>query len=246
MTRRRGFLAVALLCIALGALAGSRPLGAQEALPSKPPIADSLTWSFRGSLMIFPEENGPKQGAPTPLLPSPGAALAYRLWGPLEAELSLDLYFTHYGYNWTLDRPEPIEIENRSAFVLGALTGLQLGGHFPLKGIAGDRTSLRLYAGPAADLRIVLIAADLNEADLVKDDPAAAPMQTDAVREYFWSEGRWFLPFVGAGFDFAVNDAVYAGIDFRVWFPVYRLWTGENLPALEGWRFGPAFRITLR
>jgi hypothetical protein len=214
-----------------------------ETLPSKAPsFADSLTWSFRGTLMIFPEENGPKQGAPTPLLPSPGAALAYRLWGPLEAELSLDLYFTHYGYNWTLDRPVPIEIENRSAFVLGALTGLQLGGRIPL----GNKTVLRLYVGPSADLRIVLIAADLNDADLVKDDPAGAPMQTDAVRDYFWGEGRWFLPFAGAGLDFAVNNAVFVGIDFRVWFPVYRLWTGENLPATEGWRFGPAFRITLR
>jgi hypothetical protein len=192
--------------------------------------------------MIFPESNGPKQGGPTPILPSPGAALAYRLWGPLEVELSLDMYFTHYGYDWALSRPMPVEIENRSAFVLGAVTGFQLGLRIPL----GSKARLRLYGGPAADLRLVLIAADLNAADLVKDDPLGAPMQTDAVREYFWGQGRWFFPFAGAGFDFLMNDHIFAGIDFRVWFPAYRRWTGETLPTLEGWRFGPAFRITLQ
>jgi hypothetical protein len=177
-----------------------------------------------------------------PLLPSPGAALACRLWGPLEAEISLDLYGTHYGYDWELGRPLPVELENRSALVLGALTGLQMGTRFSL----GGGRDLRLYAGPAADLRLVVIAADLNASDLLPDDPSDAPMQTNAVRDYFWKEGRWFFPFAGAGFDFPLNDGFSFGIDFRVWFPVYRLWTAENLPSLEGWRFGPALRITLR
>jgi hypothetical protein len=204
--------------------------------------ADSLTLSFRGTLMILPEANGPGLGAPLPLLPSPGVALAYGIRGPLELELSLDLYFTHYSYDWDLARPLPVELENRSAFVAGALTGLQLGARIPL----GERGRLRFYAGPAADIRMVFIAGGLNDADLVKDDPAGAPMQTDAVRKYFWERGRWLLPFAGAGYDFPVNDSIFVGIDLRVWFPVYRLWTGEDLPPLEGWRFGPAFRITLR
>jgi hypothetical protein len=223
------------------AFAGGRDAGAEQP-PEKTLFRDRLTWSFRGTLMVFPEENGPRRGAPMPLLPSPGAALACRLWGPLEAELSLDLYFTHYGYDWELERALPVEIENRSAFVLGALSGLQLGMRLPL----GNRGALRLYAGPAADLRLVLVAADLNDVDLVEDDPSGAPMQTNAVRDYFWEEGRWFFPFAGVGFDFPVNEGFFFGVDFRLWVPVYRYWTGEDLPPLEGWRFGPAFRITLR
>lgn len=202
----------------------------------------SFTWSFRGTLMIFPEENGPASGAPMPLLSVPGAALAYRFRESCEAEFSLDLYLTRYGYDWKLDRPVPVELENRSAFVLGALAGVRLGVYVPL----GSRGILRIYAGPAADLRLVLLAADLNESDLIPNDPSGAPMQTSAVRNYFWAGGRWFLPFAGAGFDIPVNDDLLVGIDFRVWFPVYRCWTGEDLPPLEGWRFGPAFKITLR
>jgi hypothetical protein len=228
-------------CLFAALLLPGAPAGARDGEAAETAFIGPFTWSFQATLMIFPEQNGPRRGAPTPLLPSPGAALARRIWGPLEAELSLDLYFTHYAYDRELKRPVPIEIENRSAFVLGALTGLRLGLNLP----AGKGT-LRIYAGPAADLRLTLIAADLNGPDLAGDDPAAAPAQTRAVRDYFWSGGRWFFPFAGAGFDFPVNDSLLAGIDFRVWFPVYRCWTGERLPALEGWRFGPAFRITPR
>jgi hypothetical protein len=239
---RPGFCVLVLLTLGIIVLGSPQHLSAQDEPPSSPSFAGSLTLSFRGTLMILPEANGPGRGAPLPLLPSPGVALAYPLWGPLEAELSLDLYFTHYGYDWGLARPIPVEIENRSAFVAGVLTGFQLGARIPL----GERGSLRFYAGPAVDIRLVFIASGLNDADLVKNDPAGAPMQTGAVRKYFWGQGRWFLPFVGAGYDFAVNDKILAGIDFRVWVPIYRLWTGEALPALEGWRFGPALRITLR
>jgi hypothetical protein len=228
----------------ISALADGAPAGPDQAGPPERPEKSPgrLTWSFTGTLLVFPEENGPRRGAPMPLLPSPGAALACRLWGPLEAALSLDLYFTHYGYDWDLGRPLPVEIENRSAFVLGALTGLRAGVRIPL----GSRGALRLYAGPAADLRLVVTAEDLHESDLSPDDPSGAPMQTDAVRDYMWGEGRWFFPFAGIGGDFPVNDRFLFGIDFRVWFPVYRYWTGEDLPPLEGWRFGPAFTITLR
>jgi hypothetical protein len=203
---------------------------------------DRFSWAVHGSLLIFPEENGPNRGAPTPILPSPGASLAYRFWGPLSAEASLDLYFTHYGYDFELDRAIPVEVENRSAFVLGPILGFSLTGHVPV----GERFGLRFSGGFATDLRIVTLAFDLNDADLVEDDPRGAPMQTNAVRDYFWDQCRWLLPVLGAGFDAALNEKFTLGLDFRVWFPLYRLWTGEDLPGLEGWRFGPGFRITVR
>jgi hypothetical protein len=192
--------------------------------------------------LVFPEENGPRRGAPTPILPSPGASLAYRFWGPLSVEASLDLYFTHYGYDFELDRPMPVEIENRSAFVLGPILGFSLASRIPI----GERFGIRFSGGLAMDLRIVTLAFDLNEADLVADDPGGAPMQTDAVRDYFWDQCRWLLPVLGAGFDLALNEKFTLGLDFRVWFPLYRIWTGEDLPGLEGWRFGSGFRITVR
>jgi hypothetical protein len=225
------------------------PLSAQEDLPPEPEAGreasrfrDRLSWAFHGSLLIFPEENGPNRGAPAPILPSPGASLACRIWGPFFAETSLDLYFTHYGYDFDLGRPVPAEIENRSAFVLGPILGFSLTGRIP----AGERFGFRLSGGLAMDLRIVMPAFDLNDADLVEGDPRGAPMQTDAVRDYFWDQCRWLLPVLGAGFDAALNERFTLGLDFRVWFPLYRLWTGEDLPGMEGWRFGPGFRVTVR
>jgi hypothetical protein len=204
-------------------------------------LKDRLSWAAHGSLLVFPEENGPRRGAPTPILPSPGASLAYRFWGPLSVEASLDLYFTHYGYDFELGRPMPVEVENRSAFVFGPILGFSLVSRIPL----GKRFGIRLSGGLAADLRIVTLAFDLNEADLVEDDPGGAPMQTNAVRDYFWDQYRWLLPVLGAGFDAALNEKFTLGLDFRVWFPLYRIWSGEDLPGPEGWRFGPGFRITV-
>jgi hypothetical protein len=36
------------------------------------------------------------------------------------------------------------------------------------------------------------------------------------------------------------------GLDGRVWFPLYRLWTAEDLSPMEGWRFGVGFTASFR
>jgi hypothetical protein len=232
----RGVLILILLAFPLCPLFSQEPDGKESG------FRDRFSWAVHGSLLIFPEGNGPRRGSPSPVLPSPGASLAYRFWGPLSAEASLDLYFTHYGYDFELDRAIPVEIENRSAFVLGPVLGFSLTSRVPV----GKRFGFRFSGGLAMDLRIVSLAFDLNDADLVEDDPRGAPMQVEAVRDYFWDQGRWLLPVLGAGFDLALNERFTLGLEFRVWFPLYRLWSGEDLPGPEGWRFGPGFRISLR
>ncbi|MDR2257580.1 MAG: hypothetical protein LBE14_00370 [Treponema sp.] len=204
-------------------------------------FSDRFTWSFQGSVLMFPEDNG-NRGGPMPVLPAPGAALSYSIWGPLSAELALDLYFTNYKYDFEWDRALPAEIENRSAFVFGFLTGLHaLARFFPM-----DNLILRAYGGPDMDLRIITLAADLHPDDFSGLPETDAQIQTDAVREYFWEQGRWFLPVIGVGIDYGVNEKFLIGLDFRTWFPLYRTWSGEDLPPMEGWRFGLGLRITLR
>jgi hypothetical protein len=213
---------------------GALPLGADG-------FYDRLTWSFHLSALIFPEDNG-SRGGPMPVLPAPGAALAYSVWGPLSVEWSLDMYFTNYKYDFEWDRAMPAEIENRSAFVFGFLTGIHALGRFsPM-----DNLTLRAYGGPGLDLRIITLAADLHPDDFSGLPETDAQIQTDAVREYFWGQGRWFLPVLGAGIDYGINEKFLLGLDFRVWFPLYRTWSGEDLPPLEGWRFGVGMRATLR
>jgi hypothetical protein len=141
-------------------------------------FSERLSWSFGGTILVFPEDNG-NRGGPTPVLPAPATALACSVWGPLSLELSLDLYFTHYKYDFEWNRALPVEIENRSAFVFGMLTGIQAAARFPL----GERFVFRGYGGPAIDFRIIALAADLHPDDLTGLPETDAQIQTDAVRE---------------------------------------------------------------
>jgi len=219
------------------------PLGAQEEgqrAPQTDPqsFSQRFSWFLEGSVLFFPEDNG-MYSDPMPVLPSLGAGVSYSFTRFIRMELTWDLYMTHYGYSHELDRAVPNAIENRTARVIGSLLGIQAVGYFDVTPFM----TIRAYAGPAADLRIVFIAEDLNEG---LDDLDAIHDDVDAVRKYFWSSGRWFMPVIGTGVDFTINDKFRLGIDMRVWAPMYRLWSGEDLPAIEGWRFGPGIRFTFR
>ena len=197
-----------------------------------------FSWFFQGSVLFFPEDNGLESG-PMPVLPAPGVGAAYSFNNVFKMGLSMDIYSTHYGYSDNLNRPVPDEIENRTARVLGFILALETAVHINFN----PTVSLRIFGGPAADLRLVMTAMGLTEG---LDDMADIRKRTDLVREYFWSEGRWFTPYMGLGMCFRMNPRFRAGIDFRVWAPAYRLWIEEELPPIEGWRFGPGIRFTIR
>jgi hypothetical protein len=199
-------------------------------------FTDRLSLGFRGSILVFPEDSG-LESDPMPVLPSAGLSASYTLAGPLAAELSLDFYGSNYGYSYTLGRAVPVNPENRSAFVLGSMLGLQILGRFPL----GELLRLRVYGGPAADLRLCLVAGGLEG-----EDRKDAAKRTGDISAYFWDKGRWFLPVLGLGLDFKLAEHIDLGLDARVWFPAYRLWAGEDLPPIDGWRFGAGFKISVR
>jgi len=204
-------------------------------------FADRFRWSLGGNILYFPEDNG-NYGDPSPILPSFGAAASIQINGMFWLELTEDLYFTHYAYNYTLNRAVPAAIENRSAFVFGFLTGIHALGRFPL----GNNVDLRAFGGPAADLRIIALASNLHPDDFSGKPETDAQIQTDSIHEYFWSKGRWFMPVAGMGVDFAINEKFLLGFDIRAWFPIYRLFNDEDLPPIEGWRFGVGIRISPR
>jgi hypothetical protein len=212
-------------------------------IPVNSVFGDILQWAVTGNILYFPADNG-VDADPAPILPSLGGALSLQLAGPLRLEFTEDIYFTNYEYNSTRGYPMACNPENRSALVIGFITGIQVTGNFPL----GDKgTAFRAYAGPAADLRIVALAAGLNHpSDLTGDIRTNAQLQTDAIRDYFWSNARWFMPVAGIGMDFPINEKFLLGFDLRAWFPVYRLWTDKDIPAIDGWRFGAGIRITPR
>ncbi|MDR1905051.1 MAG: hypothetical protein LBQ88_22570 [Treponema sp.] len=204
----------------------------------------NISWSFRGSILIMPEDNG-LESDPTPVLPVFGLAAAFPLpisipfpfTNSASLETSLDLYYNNYGYSYSLQRTIPLAIENRWTQVLGFVLGIHFLSNIPINSLL----NIRVSGGFAADMRLCLIAADLNDFEM---DQAAE--QTEAVTNYFWGSGRWLLPVMGTGLDISLNEKFLLGLDLRVWFPLYRLWTGEEVPFIEGWRFGAGFKLTVR
>ncbi|MDR0639520.1 MAG: hypothetical protein LBG27_11585 [Spirochaetaceae bacterium] len=192
-----------------------------------------------GTAVLFFLESDALRSDPMPVLPSPHVALGFPFAFPggtvFSVETTLDLYWTHYAYNAVLQRPVPAAIENRSSFVIGPILGLQVQGKTGI----GPMVFVRYFLGMAFDLRIILIAEDLNESDLGK-----ASSDTELTADYFWNEGRWFFPFVGAGVDFKISPELSFGVAGRAWVPLYRWRTNEDLPRVDGWRFGVDFRIT--
>lgn len=228
---RRAVLAALVFC-----LAALSPAAQELPQPEKRGFFSGLSWFVEGTILFFPEDNGMESG-PMPVLPSPGAGASLPVGNLFRLEAVLGFYYTFYGYSDVLARAVPLELEHRSAQVFGSLLSIQGMKAFDV----APALSVRAYGGFTADMRIVLVAPNLWASEM--DD---ARRQTDLARSYFWSQGRWLFPVVGAGLDYTLNSGFKLGIDFRVWMPMYRLWTGENLPGIEGWRFGPGIRLTLR
>jgi hypothetical protein len=190
------------------------------------------------SVLFFPESDELRSD-PMPVLPSPHLALGFPFVflgsTVFSLEASLDVYMTHYTYNAILQKPVPAAIENRSSLVIGPMAGL----HFQGKTGIGPMVSVRYFLGAAFDLRIILIAEDLNEGDL-----ALASANTERTKEYFSDEGRRIFPTAGIGVDFKTAPTFSFGIDGRVWVPLEKLTSGENQSGLDDWRFGLGLHIT--
>ena len=206
-------------------------------------FAENFHWSVSGSLLFFAANNG-ADSDPAPILPALGFSFAWQFWGPLRIELTEDIYFTNYQYNSKYNYPMACNQAERSAFVLGFLTGVQLTWIINLE---NKGMSIRVYGGPAADFRVVTLAFGLNHpADFTGDIATDAKLQTDAISSYFWGKGRWLMPVLGAGMDFEISNNFLLGFDLRVWFPVYKIWANDRTPAIDGWRFGAGLRLTPR
>ncbi|MDR0323189.1 MAG: hypothetical protein LBI12_01920, partial [Treponema sp.] len=190
------------------------PLGAQS-------FFSGLQWSFNGSMQYFASNNGVQGADVGTFTPSVGASAAWNFWRFLSLEITEDFYFKNYEYNSTLEYAMACGQENRSALVFGFVTGAQLTAAVPF-GSSGLR--MRIFAGPVMDIRIVMLAWGLKHpADFTGKIETDARMQTDAIRKYFWSNGRWFLPVAGIGLDFPANEKFLVGLDLRCWFPLYRI-----------------------
>ena len=204
----------------------------------------NIEWSVRGTMLFFPDDNG-NASAPMPILPSLGGGASYSLTDLLALELTLDLYGTTYDYDVNLQRAIPSNDEFRSAFVVGAILGMQPVFRFrPM----GDKFTIRAYPGLGFDLRMVFRAYGIkdDEKHTNNGNPDTKLTVGEArkkISSYLWG-GRFVYLFLGGGMDFPIMEEFQLGFDLRVWIPVWRIWTGENLPFIDSFRFGVGFKLT--
>ena len=204
-----------------------------------------LEWSARFNVLFFLEDNGNKS-APMPILPSPGGGASFSVSDLLAFEVSLDFYGTTYDYEYSLKRAVPSKDEFRSAFVIGSILSFQPVFRFRPK---EEKFTIRAYGGLSLDLRIIFRAYGIPDSDPHTNDGINYTGFTvgearNELSSYFWGNGRFIFPFIGGGMDFPLMDGIQLGFDLRLWLPVWRIWSDENLPLREGFRFGLGFRVT--
>ena len=229
------------IILLLGLLITILPLKAQ----SVGEIFRDLEWSVRGTLLFLFEDNG-NAAAPMHILPSPGVGASYSFDELLAFELTLDIYGTTFDYDVNLQRVVAANDEFRSAFVVGSILGLQPVFRFYPR---GEAFTIRAYGGLGFDLRIIFRAYGINdnEQHSNNNNPNTGLTVGEARKEitsYFWGSGRFIYPFIGGGMDFPLFDTMQIGFDLRLWFPVWRAWTGQNLPFIDSFRLGLGFRLT--
>lgn len=219
-----------LAAVLMGLILAAMPLQAQS-------FFKNIDWTVRGSVLFFPENNGPAS-APMPILPSLGGGASYPLSKLLALEVSLDLYATTYDYDFTLDRAVPANDEFRAAFVVGSILAFQpVFRFYPGEG----KFTIRAFGGLALDLRIIFRAYNLADSEVYEGHTLLEYRK--AIGSYFWGKGRFIFPFLGYGMDFPITDGLDLGFDLRAWFPLWRIWSGEKLPGIDSFRFGIGFRL---
>ncbi|GMO45800.1 MAG: hypothetical protein Ta2B_26950 [Termitinemataceae bacterium] len=197
-----------------------------------------FSFSLGASVIYFAEDYN-FEAAPPPILPTPSFSVSVPdslSQFKVMAELSLDIYTTHYAWYETADLaaayPIPAEIENRTASVWGFMLGLKAQGSVTFRDY-----KIRLSAGLTADLRITTIAEDLNETDPL-DEIAE---QTQKIADYFYSDFHWLFFEFGIGFDYKITDLYAIGLETRFQMP---LSTPPVDIAMAGWRIGVGVRIS--
>jgi hypothetical protein len=135
---------------------------------------------------------------------SPGSRLSF--------EPSVDFYGAYYEY--LNGRPVPTDMTFGSAFGLGLLLDAPVVYTLPL----GGGFTLGMGAGLCLDIRAAIT---------IDTDPVKAA-NTPAMNRYFWDKGRFATPSTLLRAEYALTDNVAFGLNGRVLWPIYNLWSGEG------------------
>ncbi len=159
-----------------------------------------------------------------------GASLEVPFAGGFAFEPGADLYWAYYELS-ARGRAVPTEVSDRMAFVLGLLLDLPftytvpLGGHF----------RLAFGLGLALNARVGFLA-----------DKSVTNDELMAINRYFWEVGRFAMPSTLLRIEYRLTERFDFGFAARALWPLFNLWTAEELPFLDQGIFGGSLVIRYR
>lgn len=162
------------------------------------------------------------------IVPSPGAVFRIPFLDNLEFSPTVNLYFTRNLY--VNGMVLPASLENRMLFTTTFLFD------FPFSYVF--KTSFADYylgAGLSFFARFALGESVLEESE--------KPLVKNA-NEFYWSEGRFFMPSLRGEVVFNALENLRPGILFRVFLPLYNLWAKPGMPFAHSMEFSAALTVS--
>lgn len=207
----------ALLAAALAALlAASLPAFAEAS--AEPPSFPGKPAALRPGLGVLVALNLDSSSI-TPSLVTSDLSVGFEY--PIGAGFGFEPAFSAYWAYYELSssyRAVPTEISEREATVFGLLAD------FPLVYTLGLGKGFELSAGLGLGLNLrggIKAASDVGD-ETVKE-----------INYYFWSAGRYFLPSTLLRAEYRLNDKLDACLGGKLFWPIFNLWAGEDLPFFD-------------
>ncbi len=162
--------------------------------------------------------NSEPDSAPSPFLPTVGMTFPILDHPFLTWESSFLLFGTYYQYE--NNRANPVEQEHRDFLVPAVLGDTRFGavlklGKFSMGGNIGLALLLRVPIPLFSD-----ISSDWG--------PIAA---------YFYAMARFFYPESEVYASYQLDNEITLKVAFRSYYPLFNLWTGEQLPFIDQYMF---------
>lgn len=232
-----------IFCPALFAQGDAAPQAGDDTPAEKPRLKLEPVFMAAGGYVFFFRDDSSLESDAAPILPAFHLNLSFPVWraGYINIYLGLsgDVYSTHYMWSETLARPLPAGAENRRALVYGFPLGIAANLRFNLL----QKLALCASLGATADLRLTLLAEDLNPSDPLD----AISAECDKIGEYFFNDMHWLYIEAGIGADYKFSEKYSIEFQGRILIPVSAPSErqGETVSFL-GARPGAGFRVIRR
>lgn len=179
---------------------------------------------------------GGLNSAPSPIAAYLGTEYRLRLNRMLSFAPSASIYAVQYRFE---ERPLPVEIEHRTAYVPSIFLDLPV--IFPF---SNERLSWHVGAGPSILVRWAFLESDVPADAVNTDENLTAGEQVDEINTYNWSSARWMYPTFQAGIRYELKTGWGAGLSLRIGLPMFNAWSKPEVPFFDSTMFLLSLTIT--